>query len=101
MTFYVGQKVVCVNDAPVICSGVAFSLLQRDKIYTVTFVRSMPPEINIKRFGDAMVGLAEVARPYHSDWGFGIGRFRPVQEKGMSILRAIAANPKRELEVVE
>ncbi len=99
MTFHVGQKVVCV-DASISTPG-EVKTLEEGNIYTVAECCV----VEFARVGfECGVLLFEVQRslpglPVH--FFYSAARFRPVQEKGMSILRAIAANPKRELEVVE
>jgi hypothetical protein len=100
MTFHVGQKVVCVdasnwhNDSPLVRPV-------EGKVYTIAGIDPPYAFLGQVEFGLFLVGMAHPVHPiYRLRYSYYACRFRPVQEKGMSILRAIAANPKRELEVV-
>lgn len=102
--FYVGQKVVCVDDRPLIpeylpdpalYSGDSDDMdgLTRGVVYTVRG--------SIDFYGAPCLALVELPRGTDSsgrEIGFHVNRFRPLQEQGMSILRAILADPKKELE---
>lgn len=103
MAFHVGQKVVCVKAFP---GGVNLPSLVEGGIHVVdgievgnyVFGVLVDPDI----VGLLLVGVNHPAHPFlpGRHFSYGSDLFRPLQEQGMSILRAIAANPKRELEAV-
>lgn len=109
MTFHVGQKVVCVNDDlhAFVRNGFKYnnipSGMKVGQVYTVRGI------VDGQRLHPAWqkdgVYLVEIVRSRFDadpcEPPFAAARFRPVQDQGMSILRAILANPKRELEVAE
>lgn len=92
--FRVGQKVVCVDDesGKYLVPGVRYHRnmhgLKAGEIYTVA-------ELYIKRDnGRECVRLAEIVRPCKAAngieaRGYDAARFRPVQETGMQMLRAL------------
>lgn len=97
MTFRIGQKVVCVlpNEKQHRRCGREYP--DYLGVYTVRRVVCV--------YDDQFLLLREVKNPMvprghkgkyigKGEQGFGAKYFRPVQEQGMSILRAIAANPK-------
>lgn len=94
MTFYVGQRVVCVSakgNGAFMKPGVYFcgnlDGLEEGAIYIISGVVEAPTTIS-----DVGIHLREIKRPYGAPYD--IARFRPLTEAGMSILRAIAADPK-------
>ncbi len=94
MTFYVGQKVVALRSG----AGRGLSVT-KGKVYVIRHIFDCPvsgyPLLNFVGERDVFTEI----NGYRCGWN--AEKFRPLQETGMSILRAIAANPKRELEVVE
>lgn len=84
--FKVGQKVVCVDDGPSLiglpCSAV------KGEVYTVSG-NGIGPYSKLPT-----VTLVEVAPNPLSNGTFRASRFRPVQETGMEMLRAILIHPK-------
>lgn len=104
MAFHVGQKVVCVNavvgafDSPEFLqafknSGDLDGLVE-GQVYTIREV--IPSD---KYYDGQSVRLAEIYRGPSlamdgAETPFAAARFRPLQEQGMSILRAILADPK-------
>lgn len=109
MTFRVGQKVVCVNDdvdafiiPTVSYADCTLDGLTKGEIYTIKGV------IWCRLHQHWSVTLEEIDRginevvlesgaKYREEGKYAAARFRPVQEQGMSILRAIAANPKQKI----
>ena len=71
--FYIGQRVVCVDDTDLDDTGTSTGIryLRRGKTYTVsrTYVLSSGPGVN----------LEEIDRPYSYE-GFRAERFRPAME---------------------
>lgn len=98
--FYVGQKVVCVDDACVDRCPIAGYIgagdldgLTAGKLYTVSQVRC--------GHGHEFIAVSEIIRAKPTamyDDAFSSSRFRPIEYKSMSIFRAIAADPTRKLE---
>lgn len=94
--FFVGQKVVCVDDAPYRYNdgSVHAAPLKRGEIYTIRRVSEYDFEPGIS----LAVWVVGVFRPDQhgnsADSPFGARRFIPLEYKAMSIFRAIAANPK-------
>ena len=86
--FYVGQKVVCVK-------GVEWSWLipkvTKGEIYVVARTGNLLGDVPGLWVEGVHGGNGEL-------FGFFASRFRPLQETGMSMLRAILADPKKELE---
>lgn len=87
--FKVGQKVVCIDDAPMRndCGDVMPLRLVRGKVYTV---RSIHTEPHIEGYG---VRLEELLNPSivwadgEREWSYQSERFRPIAEAGPSLLR--------------
>lgn len=88
--FKIGQKVVCVDDAPMRndCGDVLPLRLVRGAVYTV---RSIHTEPNIPGYG---VRLEELLNPsivwaggVEKEWSYQSERFRPVAEARPSLLR--------------
>lgn len=93
MTFYVGQKVVCVDDSPLRFGEISFPI----KLHAVcTIKRVIPIE---DRSGAIGLQIEEADSPisFCGEYGFSSFRFRPVLSQGMEILKRIAANPPKEL----
>lgn len=94
--FYVGQRVVCVDDSTL---GVTFTSdgfrLKRGTVYTVTAIRPFVSSIVGETIG---LQLSEHPIDNGKCGKWRAGRFRPVESKAMSIFRAIAADPSRKLE---
>ena len=99
MDFYVGQKVVCVDDdwpknlAFYCPSSEPVCPVKVGKIYTIRECLN----------GGLEVRLVEIMRspcthPCHHDHPFRATRFRPVEYKAMEVFRKIAADPSRKLE---
>lgn len=74
--FYVGQKVVCVDNGP-LETGLAATSLSKGRIYTVTKCGAAPN-------GGAAVWVAEATARYPG-YGFLPHRFRPVVERKTDI----------------
>lgn len=88
--FKPGQKIVCVDDAPMRndCGSVLPLRLERGKVYTV---RSIQTEPHIEGYG---VRLEELLNPSivwadgdEREWSYQSERFRPVATAGPSLLR--------------
>lgn len=88
--FKIGQKVICVDDAPMRndCGSVMPLRLVRDQIYTV---RSIHTEPHIEGYG---VRLEELVNPSivwadgeEREWSYQSERFRPIAKAGPSLLR--------------
>lgn len=95
MTFYVGQKVVCVEDRYFSsCKGEMIP--KKGEVLTVRSV-SLERGILALRFVEIVNAPVEYADGY-IECKFFSERFRPLLEKGMKILQDIAAHPERELE---
>lgn len=89
--FKVGQKVVCVDDAPPVTQNGADYLLCRPKHGEVYTVREIHTEPGIPGYG---LRLEELVNPSvvwsdgtEAEWSFSSTRFRPVAEAGPSLLR--------------
>lgn len=86
MTFYVGQRVVCVDDRPP--AFVAEEALVKGQIYTIAKISIIVDGPNVDKPG---VKLAEQPK----QGGLWLAsRFRPIEYKAMELFRRIAANPK-------
>lgn len=92
--FKIGQKVVCIDDAPMRndCGTVMPLRLIRDKIYTV---RSIHTEPHIAGYG---VRLEELVNPSivwadgdEREWSYQSERFRPLEDQQQSATDALAA----------
>lgn len=86
MAFHVGQKVVCVKDggwSPHYFFG-DLPAPEKGEVVTISGLYSEPA-------GDWFLMLKEYRPDTQSFWAI---HFRPLQEQGMSILRAILADPK-------
>lgn len=102
MAFYVGQKVVCVDDEDTNASGI--QELQEGRIYTVLRVSrdtgDYPPGPPRLRSSGYVVWLAEIeVRPAvgNPDCPFSAGRFRPVVDRKTDItVFTDMLNPSRE-----
>lgn len=83
MNFHVGQKVVCVDDAPRGSEGCRRDGIFEGEIYTIRVIEFCPFR---KEFG---VSLNEVTAPIHPYYGteclFRATRFRPLVERKTSI----------------
>lgn len=111
MNFRVGQKVVCVNDAPdsFVLPGIHYSEiaaldgLTKGKVYTVRNVVVRPADMS------PGIWLEEIYRPpnlgdvlhYGGECPFAAARFRPLVETDISIFQAMLVNLHREVEVAE
>lgn len=93
--FKVGQKVVCVDDAPMRnnCGDVLPLRLERCKVYTIREIHTEP---NIPGYG---VRLEELLNPSivwadgdEKEWSYQSERFLPVEEQG-DVLVLTAAVP--------
>lgn len=95
--FYVGQKVVCVDDS--VGQFGTDTPIKANAIYTVrwiglhhySFIVGSVPSIRVS-------GVKRRSNSGGTDLPFGERRFRAVEYKSMSIFRAIAADPTRKLE---
>ena len=104
--FHVGQKVVCVNDDEngFLTSGVTYrdglDGLKVGEMYTIREIVNRDGEY--PGWAIYSVRLTEIKRssvnPHGVEAPFAAAPFRPLHERGMSILHAIAANPHKELE---
>lgn len=90
--FKVGQKVVCVDDAPPSSANGANYCLCRPRNGEVYTIRGIHTEPHIEGYG---VYLEELLNPLviwsddtEVEWPFAAGRFRPIAEAGPSLLRA-------------
>jgi hypothetical protein len=90
--FKTGQKVVCVDDAPIRndCGDVVPMRLVRGRVYTV---RSIHTEPHIEGYG---VRLEELPNPsivwsdgHEREWSYQSERFKPVATAGPSLLRQV------------
>jgi hypothetical protein len=81
MSFYIGQKVVCVDDKPTRFGR----LLTKGATYTI---RTFLPRIEYFEVDDG-VHLVEIHLPLHELWqtecGFFASRFRPLDERKTDI----------------
>lgn len=99
MAFYVGQKVVCVDDDVREADGLKRLFL--DRIYTVRAVRSEPGGKWIHHWKyeseTVFLALAEINDRKAGDTAYAASRFRPVVERktDISIFQAML-NPSRE-----
>ena len=91
MAFHVGQSVLCIDDkAQITIAGE--KPVKSGETYTI---RRIHPDVR-----DGMHGLylEEIVNPHNpfldEENCYKSCRFRPIQEQGMSILRAILADPK-------
>lgn len=97
MTFYVGQKIVCVNtvkgifDNPNITYADLGLPLSKGQIYTI---RALTYN---KKDNTYRLLLKEVPDRREGDTGFARERFRPLVDdhKGMTTLRSILNNPQQ------
>lgn len=106
--FYVGQKVVCVNDAPwqgvSVERGAWEGLLKKGGTYTVRWVGEFPYVPDRER-GEQAIRLEGIVRddfpiiPEFGDYPYSATRFRPVIERktDISIFTAML-NPAKQSE---
>ena len=90
--FKVGQKVVCIDDAPMRndCGDVMPLRLVRRQVYTI---RSIHTEPHIEGYG---VRLEELLNPSvvwadgeEREWSYQFERFAPIAKVGPSLLREV------------
>lgn len=93
MAFEVGQRVVCIADRPTNDDGLP-NFVVKGHIYTIRGVGTFK--------GNHGVWLEELANPKtKGSWGcrergFGVGRFRPVNESRLDIFRKLLVEPPKE-----
>jgi hypothetical protein len=90
MNFRVGQRVVCVDDAPCSDEACRHNGIHNDEIYTIRSIERCP---TTRRFG---IRLEGITLPYHralrAECMFRASRFRPVIDRktDISIFHQIA-----------
>ncbi len=91
MAFHVGQKVECVKGyVPNVPGTVAISEGEIYTIREISYGGGMEDEIGLR-----LVGVVNSYNFFFDEeWAYSSTRFRPLQEQGMSILRAILADPE-------
>lgn len=92
MTFRVGQKVVCVNDAARPGYSKRGPYPVKGRVYTIR-------DFVINRNGENAVRLIEVNRGELDGFGFWTWRFRPVKTTDISIFEAMLRPTKQEEKV--
>lgn len=106
--FYVGQKVVCINDGPPPDELYrpywrGWELLKRGSIYTILSINPNSASI----FQDAgSIGLRLAENKvywYGHEYWYGTRRFRPLDSKAISMFRKIASDVTagKKVEIVE
>ena len=95
MSFYVGQKVVCVDAS--VERGRHLTPLLEGAVYTITAIKPSPvPTHRRHRDCNTSLYLEEADNAYA---GYAQIRFRPVAEKpaSMDIIRSIVLDPHRDI----
>lgn len=96
--FWVGQKVVCVDDRPGL-GGKSNPLIRGTKkiklgdVYTITALVPGRIDMTLDKKDQVLAEIAERPVVCPSGPRYGLWRFQPLQSKAISIFRAIAANP--------